>query len=123
MPFLLSFLEHMNPLTGDARIDDVLEGYRAFYLDRFDRGLPVDRRTCPYDRETLADAKFVKRSMLVNPFEKFERKRFMYYSKDLGMISLNHALLSKMSTEDLTVFLSSEEPVTCSVEKPATYHS
>ena len=51
----------------------------------------------PYTRETLTDAKFVRRSMLANPFEKLERKRFMYYSKDLGMISLNHALLSKLS--------------------------
>ena len=100
MPFLLSFLENMNPLTGDARIKDVLEGYSAFYSDRIDRGLMVDRRTCPYDEKTVADAKFMKRSMLVNPFEKFERKRFMYYSRDLGMISLNHALLSKMSAED-----------------------
>lgn len=53
-----------------------------------------------HDDETLSDSKFVKRSMLVNPFEKFERKRFMYYSKDLGVISLNHALLSKLSTDD-----------------------
>ena len=100
MLFLLSFIEHMNPLTGDARIDDVLEGYRAFYMDRIERGLIVDRSTCPYNSETLGDDRFVKRSMLVNPFEKFERKRFMYYSKDLGVISLNHALLSKMSTSD-----------------------
>jgi len=100
MPFLLSFIENMDPLTGDARIDDVLEGYRAFYLDRVEQGLPVDRAACPYNAQTLADAKFVRRSMLVNPFEKFERKRFMYYSKDLGLISLNHALLSKMSASD-----------------------
>ena len=78
----------------------MLEGYRAFYMDRIEQGLAVDRSTCPYNRETLGDNKFVKRSMLANPFEKFERKRFMYYSKDLGMLSLNHALLSKMSTAD-----------------------
>lgn len=42
----------------------------------------------------------IKSSMLTNPFEKFERKRFMYYSKDLGVVSLNHALLAKMSGED-----------------------
>lgn len=100
MPFLLSFLKTMNPLTGDAQIDEVLEGYRSFYLDRIEKGLQVDRATCPYTIETLSDSKFAKRSMLVNPFEKFERKRFMYYSKDLGVISLNHALLSKLSTDD-----------------------
>ena len=38
--------------------------------------------------------------MLTNPFEKFERKRFLYYSKDLGVISMNHALFSKMDESD-----------------------
>lgn len=34
--------------------------------------------------------------MLTNPFEKFERKRFLYYSKDLSVISMNHALYSQI---------------------------
>lgn len=38
--------------------------------------------------------------MLANPFEKFERKRFMYYSKELGVISMNHALHAKLTLED-----------------------
>ena len=29
-----------------------------------------------------------------------ERKRFLYYSKDLGVISVNHALLSQMENAD-----------------------
>ena len=101
MPFLLAFLDHMDPLTGSASIDDVLGGYAAFYLDRLRRDLPVDRAGCPYTEASLADRKFVRRSMLTNPFEKFERKRFMYYSRDLGQISLNHALLSRLSASDL----------------------
>ena len=100
MPFMLSFLKNMSRMTGDAAIADVLEDYRAFYLDRIERGLPVDRSTCPYNRDNVMDDKYLRRSMLVNPFEKFERKRFMYYSKDLGMISLNHALLRKMTDDD-----------------------
>ena len=99
MPFLLSFIDHMDTI-GDAKIEDVLTDYIAFYQDRIDKGLPVDRPSCPYNAETLKDRKMVKSSMLTNPFEKFERKRFMYYSKDLGVISLNHALLAKMSGED-----------------------
>ena len=42
----------------------------------------------------------IQRNMLMNPFEKFERKRFMYYSKELGKISLNHALLISLTEED-----------------------
>lgn len=48
----------------------------------------------------LMDRKAICRNMLTNPFEKFERKRFLYYSKDLGIISMNHALFSQMKDED-----------------------
>lgn len=40
--------------------------------------------------------------MLTNPFEKFERKRFLYYSKDLSVISMNHALYSQMTEGNWT---------------------
>ena len=42
---------------------------------------------------------FCKRSILANPFEKFERKRFVYYSKDLNILSFNPALWEQMSAE------------------------
>ncbi len=37
---------------------------------------------------------------MTNPFEKFERKRFLYYSKDLSVISMNHALFDKLTKDD-----------------------
>ena len=99
MPFFLSFVKNIDSI-GDAKIDDVLNDYIAFYQDRIDRGLQVDRSTCPYNETTLKDRKAICRNMLTNPFEKFERKRFLYYSKDLSIISMNHALYSKMNAED-----------------------
>lgn len=99
MPFLLSFVDKHDSI-GDAEIDELLEDYIQFYRDRIDRGLPVDRNTCPYSVETLKDKKYIRSSMLTNPFEKFERKRFLYYSKDLGIISMNHALYSQMTEAD-----------------------
>ena len=85
---------------GDAEIENVLSDYIAFYEDRIEHGLPVDRATCPYNAETLKDRKLIKANMPTNPFEKFERKRFLYYSKDLGVISMNHALFSRMTDVD-----------------------
>ena len=99
MPFLLAVLDHLNSV-GDAPIDDVLTDYIAFYEDRIRKGLPVDRATCPCTIERLQDRSFIRQNMLTNPFEKFERKRFLYYSKDLGMISMNHALLEQLDDED-----------------------
>ena len=42
----------------------------------------------------------IKANMLTNPFKKFESKRVPYHSKDLGVISMNHALFSRMEEED-----------------------
>lgn len=99
MPFMLAFIKHVDPI-GDAKIDDILDDYIAFYQDRLNRGLQVDRSTCPYNETMLHDRKAIRRNMLTNPFEKFERKRFLYYSKDLNVISMNHALYSQMEAED-----------------------
>ena len=99
MPFLLALIKNMD-VIGDAKIEDVLTDYIAFYQDRIRRGLPVDKPTCPYSAERLKDRKFIKSNMMTNPFEKFERKRFLYQSKDLGVISMNHALFSKMTKQD-----------------------
>ena len=99
MPFLLAVVKHMDAI-GDAKIEEVLDDYIAFYQDRLSRGLQVDRSTCPYDEKMLKDRKAVQRNMLTNPFEKFERKRFLYYSKDLSVISMNHALFGQMKAED-----------------------
>lgn len=99
MPFLLAVVKHIDAI-GDAKIEDVLDDYIAFYQDRLSRGLQVDRSTCPYDEKMLKDRKAVQRNMLTNPFEKFERKRFLYYSKDLSVISMNHALFGQMKEED-----------------------
>ena len=99
MPFLLAVVKHINAI-GDAKIEDVLDDYIAFYQDRLARGLQVDLNTCPYNEKMLKDRKAVQRNMLTNPFEKFERKRFLYYSKDLSVISMNHALFEKMKEED-----------------------
>ena len=101
MPFMLSFIKAVNAI-GDADIEKVLDGYIEFYQHRIDRGLPVDRSTCPYNAKTLKDRKAISRNMLTNPFKKFERKRFLYYSKDLSVIYMNHALYSQMTEEDWT---------------------
>lgn len=78
----------------------VLDDYVAFYEDRIRHDLPVDRPSCPYNANTLKDRKLIKANMLTNPFEKFERKRFLYQSKDLGVSSMNHALFSRMEEPD-----------------------
>lgn len=98
--FLLSLIECVD-LSGAADIDKVLDVYTRFYQRRVHKHLPVDKDSCVYDSEYLSDDVKMKRSMLKNPFEKFERKRFIYYGKDVKLIQINPSLWDKLSPSDI----------------------
>jgi superfamily II DNA or RNA helicase len=94
--FLLSLLTTGNP-RGEGQLDDVAALYSGFYQDRLSQHLPVDRTASPYNRrEVLEDPAEIKQSILANPFEKFERKRFMHHCKDLAYIAWHTALWSRL---------------------------
>ena len=105
---LAKYISDVNEKYGtDYQIDmekfdgtGTAEEAEKIICEQIDKGLPVDRSSCPYNTERLKDRKYIKSNMLTNPFEKFERKRFLYYSKDLNVISMNHALFIKMSKHD-----------------------
>ncbi len=93
---MLKIVDH----NGECNLDDLTKEYRVFYQSRLDNGVKVDRENCPYvERESLDNDALMKRSILQNPFEKFERKRFMYHSKDLNHISFASNLWQKISDE------------------------
>ncbi|MDZ7666489.1 MAG: hypothetical protein U5K27_14410 [Desulfotignum sp.] len=59
----------------------------------------MDKPNCPYQHpEKLDDHAFMKTSLLQNPFEKFERKRFLYHCKDLKRIAFANTLWQKINT-------------------------
>jgi len=97
--FMLAMLKHVDS-HGEVTIDTIAEEYRAFYQRRHDHQLPVDRPSCIYTEEFLSDLVAVKRNMLANPFEKFERKRFVHYVKDLSLIAFNPILFDTLTQEE-----------------------
>ncbi|WP_170829408.1 DEAD/DEAH box helicase [Acidaminobacter hydrogenoformans] len=100
MYFMLSLLENVDS-TGDADIQGLMERYRVYYLERHEKGLMVDRENCPYGNMAyIMDDKVLIKSILSNPFEKFERKRFMYYAKDLKKISFHHRIWDALTQGD-----------------------
>ncbi|MFN8671849.1 MAG: DEAD/DEAH box helicase [Candidatus Sericytochromatia bacterium] len=90
--FLLSLLKHVNKL-GECDLDILTEEYTNFYINRFKEGFQVEKNNSPYNKlEYLQNKVEMKKSLLQNPFEKFERKRFMYHCKDLKIISFSSIL-------------------------------
>lgn len=96
MIFLLAFFECGNG-RGEAKLECLTPKYAGYYADRRAQGLPVERPNSPYNRaEVLADADAITRSILENPFEKFERKRFMHHCKDLAYIAWTSGLWARL---------------------------
>ncbi len=83
---------------GECDLDQLALGYSQFYADRLAHALAVDKPGCPYDEAYLADLSRVKQSLLQFPFEKFERKRFLYQCKDLNRVSFSGPLWQKLDS-------------------------
>jgi superfamily II DNA or RNA helicase len=99
--FLRSLLMHVSK-KGIAPIDSIVNSYMAFYLFLYNNKIKVETDKSPYNNyDYITDKKKMTRSLLENPFEKFERKRFMNYCKDLSEIGFNNVLWKKLEKRDM----------------------
>jgi superfamily II DNA or RNA helicase/SOS-response transcriptional repressor LexA len=97
--FLLSFLKICNE-RYEAPLPELLELYQKFYQKVLTKNGKNERENCPYNRqEYLDDSKAVQVSLLANPFEKFERKRFFYHCNDLNYLALDPVLINSITTD------------------------
>ena len=53
------------------------------------------------NKEFINDKKQLTKSILQNPFEKFERKSFMYHTKDLDKLAFDAVLWEKLESSDI----------------------
>lgn len=100
MVMMLSFLNIMD-VNGETSLDTLVKEYTFFYKHRLTKQLKVDRNTCPFTLEYLLDSKKIKQNILQNPFEKFERKRFIHYAKDLNFIMFSSILWKELEKNDI----------------------
>jgi superfamily II DNA or RNA helicase len=100
--FLLSYLDLVDN-DGECDFENLADKYKKFYVDRINKNLQVDRTGCVYTLEYLNDKTKLKKSILANPFEKYERKRFIYYAKtkDFNIFSFNPSLWKKLDKQKL----------------------
>jgi len=97
--FMLSFLKCTDH-TGECILDNLVSLYSSFYMERHEKGLRVDRPNCPFNSpDVIRNENTIKASILSNPFEKFERKRFMYHCKDLNHIAFSFYLWQKINND------------------------
>ena len=105
--FLLSCFKVVDN-NGEIDLDLLLEEYRDYYISRYNNNLKIEKDSCVLTIDYLNDKVKMKRSMLDNPFEKFERKRFLYLSKDLNRICFNPILWSKLNDNIIVEIIDKE---------------
>jgi hypothetical protein len=96
---LLTLLDAVDE-DGRARTSDVVQRFQQFYRDRRAAGLIVEKagaRKVPVDE---LDETSAQRLMLGKPFEKFERRRFVRYDRDLAFVRFDPRLWRQLGPED-----------------------
>lgn len=101
--FLLLMLKHADK-TGEVNLGFLADDYSIFYRSLLEQHGKAEKTNSPLNnREYLADKSKITKSILQNPFEKFERKCFMYHAKDLNKIVFDPVLWEKLDNTDINL--------------------
>lgn len=97
---LLAFMESVGS-DGKALISEVVDKFQRFYQQRRAAGLPVERPGARRQSIEELDGPSIQRLMLEKPFEKFERRKFVRYDRDLAYIRFDPRLWRQLDADDL----------------------
>jgi type I site-specific restriction endonuclease len=99
-PVLLkAMLEHIDE-NGRVRIEDIVDYFIAFYSDRKNKGLLVEKKNSIFCKEGFT-RKDVERNIFANPFKRFEDMRFMKRCRDIEYVEFNRHVFRKLTKEDV----------------------
>jgi hypothetical protein len=100
-PVMLLALLDCVDTHGKAKLSDVVRSFRCFYELRKEAAHVVERATARMFRIDSLDDATVQRIMLEMPFEKFERRKYLKYDRDLAYVRFDAALWRQLDSEDL----------------------
>ena len=93
--------------TGEVSLTFLRNDYQSFYKNLLARYGKAEKPNSPLNHEEfLNDKSRLTKSILQNPFEKFERKSFMYHAKDLDKLAFDAVLWEKLQKKDLILIKS-----------------
>lgn len=98
---MLSLLDSIDD-RGRAKISDLIERFRDFYMKRHNDQKTVEKKSITLSRVTELDLAEIQSIVIKMPFEKFERRRFLEYDKsDLAYVRFARPLWPKLVNADL----------------------
>ena len=97
---LLAMLDCVDS-KGRANVSDVVHSFRQYYEHRLSNGQLVERATARMANVASLDDSTVQRVMLEMPFEKFERRKYLQYARDLAYVRFEPHLWRQLQPDDL----------------------
>ncbi|NLY00965.1 MAG: DEAD/DEAH box helicase family protein [Rhodopirellula sp.] len=86
---------------GRAKLADAVANFRQFYNARREQGLPVESLRNRMARVESMEPSDVQGIMLGMPFEKFERRKYLKYDRDLAYVRFHPDLWRQLRPDDL----------------------
>lgn len=105
-PVLLKAMLDCIDGNGRARIDDVAREFQTFYQQRSDSNLPIEQSPIRMARLSELSESDVRSIMLGMPFEKFERRKYLGYHRDVAYIRFEPRLWRQLTDADLELLQS-----------------
>ena len=95
-------VETNSSLASCSSLTLLRDDYQSFYKDLLTKYGKAEKPNSPLNNEEfLNDKKQITKSILQNPFEKFERKSFMYHAIDLDKLAFDAVLWEKLESNDI----------------------
>ena len=99
-PVLLLALLKAADGKGRIPVKDAVTAFRAFYESRKEQALPVERPGNRMSQVEELDDQAVQAVMFSMPFEKFERRKYLKYDRDLAWVRFSPPLWQKLGEDD-----------------------
>jgi len=87
-PVMLKIFFQLVDREGKVRIDDLVQAFREYYIQRAHAGQPLERGASPLSDPTKPSDATLKRLIITHPLERFLIKNFMEYSSEDGILRI-----------------------------------
>jgi superfamily II DNA or RNA helicase len=118
---LLAILDHVDH-DGRALVTNVVQTFHRFYLQRLEKGMPVERGAARMADAGRLSEDEVRTIMLGMPFAKFERRKYLSYDKrDLAYVKFHPRLWRQLTDGDiLSIRQTCERAITIYYERTSS---
>ena len=108
-PVMLKVLFKLVDREGKVKIDDLVRGFRDYYIQQASAGLPLERSDSPLADPTKPSDNAIKRLIISHPLQRFLIKNFIEYFPEEGVLRIAPQLWQELHYYEVVDTLTSAD--------------